>query len=116
MLFSRVLSDLAADGMRPALRLRSLDRDATLTALHEGELDLAVGFLPRARRWHERRCSTRRDISACSTRICCSSPAPVPIEAFATGGHIVPSLRGAGALSKHLMNILQKCDNRFYVK
>jgi DNA-binding transcriptional LysR family regulator len=89
-----VLSDLAADGMRPALRLRSLDRDATLIALDEGELDLAVGYLPRVRRWHEREVLYEEGHVCLFNPDLLRLPVPVPVEAFAEFGHIVPSLRG----------------------
>jgi DNA-binding transcriptional LysR family regulator len=94
VLFSRVLSELVADGMRPAMRLRSLDRDATLTALDEGELDLAVGFLPRVRRWHQHEVLYEEGHICLFNPHLLPLPVPVPIEAFATCGHIVPSLRG----------------------
>ena len=94
VLFSRVLSDLAADGMRPALRLRSLDRDAMLMALDEGELDLAIGYLPRARRWHEREVLYEEGHVCLFNPDLLHLPVPVPIEAFAASRHIVPSLRG----------------------
>jgi LysR family transcriptional activator of mexEF-oprN operon len=94
VLFSRVLSDLAAAGMRPALRLRSLDRDATLIALDEGERDLAVGYLPRVRRWHEREVLYEEGHVCLFNPDLLRLPVPVPVEAFAEFGHIVPSLRG----------------------
>jgi LysR family transcriptional regulator, mexEF-oprN operon transcriptional activator len=94
VLFSRVLCDLAADGMRPALRLRSLDRDAALIALDEGALDLAVGYLPRVRRWHERQVLYEERHVCLFNPDLLRLPVPLPIEAFAECGHIVPSLRG----------------------
>lgn len=93
VLLSRVLCDLAADGMRTALLLRSLDRDAMLIALDEGELDLAVGFLPRVRRWHERQALYEAEHVCRFNPDLLGLPVPVPIEAFAACGYIVPSLR-----------------------
>ena len=55
---------MATSAPRVSVRLRSLDREATLDALDRGEADLAVGFLPRVRRWHERH-ALYRETHAC---------------------------------------------------
>ncbi len=94
VLLGRVLAGLAAPGMRPALRLRSLDAEAALQALDAGEIDAAVGYLPRLRRWH------RRQVLFSESHACLFNPAllplpvPVSLQDFAACAHVVPSLRG----------------------
>jgi len=92
-LFTGILRDLAVQGYQVTLRLRSLDREAMLDALDAGEIDLAVGFLPAARRWHERRVLHQED------HVCLFNPelvpvrTPISLEDFTRYPHIVPSLR-----------------------
>jgi hypothetical protein len=64
-----------------------------LIALDEGELDLAVGFLPRVRRWHERQALYETEHDCLFNPDLLRLPVPVPIEAFAACGYIVPSSR-----------------------
>ena len=64
-----------------------------LIALDEGELDLAVGYLPRVRRWHERQALYETEHVCLFNPDLLRLPVPVPIEAFAAWRHIVPSLR-----------------------
>lgn len=94
VLLSRVVADLAAAGLRPALRLRSLDRDTSLAALDAGELDLVVGYLPRVRRWHERVVLYEEGHVCLFNPRLLPLPVPVPADVFAAHPHVVPSLRG----------------------
>lgn len=94
VLFSRALSGLAEEGMRPVLRLRSLDRDAALVALDEGEIDLAVGYLPQIRRWHDREVLYEEGHVCLFNPRLLSLPVPLSLEAYIAHGHIMPSLRG----------------------
>lgn len=93
VLLSGLLTDAAA-GLRVSLVLRSLDPDHALDGLDAGEVDLAIGFLPTSRRWHE-----RQRLYA-ETHRCLFDPTLVPLsppvgmEEFVRHPHIVPSLRG----------------------
>lgn len=94
VVLARLLAELAAAGPRVALRLRSLDRDALLAALDQGELDLAVGYLPVVRRWHERQeLFQERHLCLFNPELLPLSQ-PLTVEEFAAHGHLVPSLRG----------------------
>lgn len=93
-LFGKLLRRLAPPELRVVIRLRGLDQDAMLRALDAGEIDLAVGFLPKVRRWHE------REVLYDESHVCLFDPrlvnlsAPISLDDFVAWPHVVPSLRG----------------------
>jgi DNA-binding transcriptional LysR family regulator len=94
-LLGTVLHHISAPELRVAIRLRGFDRDAALAGLDSGDIDIAVGFLPQVRRWHE------REKLYFETHICLFDPrlvpipAPISLDDFVAYPHLVPSLRGA---------------------
>lgn len=93
-LLGTLLRNIATPGLRVAVRLLGLERDAALAALDSGDVDIAIGFLPKSRRWHE------RETLYSETHLCLFDQrlvrlqAPVPLQGFVAHAHIVPSLRG----------------------
>jgi DNA-binding transcriptional LysR family regulator len=106
-LLGTLLRNIAAPGLRVAVRLLGLERDAALAALDAGDIDVAVGFLPKSRRWHE------RERLYFETHLCLFDQrlvplqAPISLQEFVAHPHILPSLRAEltsfvdEALEKH---------------
>ncbi|MDR6774828.1 LysR family transcriptional regulator [Azospirillum sp. BE72] len=94
VLLTGILRDAAEGDLRVSVALRSLDPDAMLDALDDGTLDLAIGYLPEVRRWHDRQVLYRE------THVCLYNPDLVPVtppiglEDYTRYPHLMPSLRG----------------------
>ncbi|MBV8092964.1 MAG: LysR family transcriptional regulator [Acetobacteraceae bacterium] len=106
-LLGTLLRNIAAPGLRVAVRLLGLERDAALAALDSGDVDVAVGFLPKSRRWHEReRLYSETHLCLFDQRLV-RLQAPISLLDFVAHPHILPSLRGEltsfvdEALEKH---------------
>lgn len=94
VLLTGILRDAAEGDLRVSVALRNLDPDAMLDALDDGTLDLAIGYLPELRRWHDRQVLYRE------THVCLYNPDLVPVtppiglEDYTRYPHLMPSLRG----------------------
>ncbi|PGH58495.1 transcriptional regulator [Azospirillum palustre] len=94
VLLTGILRDAAEGDLRVSVSLLSLDPDAMLNALDDGTLDLAIGYLPETRRWHD------RQVLYHETHVCLFNPALVPVtppiglEDYTRYPHLMPSLRG----------------------
>ncbi|PWC34495.1 LysR family transcriptional regulator [Azospirillum sp. TSO35-2] len=94
VLLTGILRDAAQGDLRVSVALRSLDPDATLNALDDGSVDLAIGYIEDLRRWHDRQFLYREE------HVCLFNPALVPVtppiglEDYTRYPHLMPSLRG----------------------
>ncbi|WP_395452256.1 LysR family transcriptional regulator (plasmid) [Azospirillum melinis] len=94
VLLTGILRDAAEGNLRVSVSLLNLDPDAMLNALDDGTLDLAIGYLPDLRRWHDGQVLYRE------THACLYNPKLVPVtppiglEDYTRYPHLMPSLRG----------------------
>ncbi|BAI76673.1 HTH-type transcriptional activator (plasmid) [Azospirillum sp. B510] len=94
VLLTGILRNAVEGDLRVSVSLLNLDPDATLNALDDGTLDLAIGYQPELRRWHDRQVLYRE------THVCLYNPALVPVkppiglEDYTRYPHLMPSLRG----------------------
>jgi len=92
VLLTGILRDAGA--LRVSVALKSLDPDAMLDALDDGTVDLAIGYMPDVRRWHD------RQFLYCENHVCLFDPAlvpltpPISLEDYTRYPHLMPSLRG----------------------
>ncbi len=80
--------------MRVSVALLSLDPDATMNGLDDGTIDLAIGYMPEVRRWHD------RQPLFLENHVCLFDPTlipltpPITLEDYTRYPHLMPSLRG----------------------
>ncbi len=92
VLLTGILRD--AGTLPVSVELRSLDPDAMLDALDDGTVDLAIGYMPEVRRWHD------RQFLYLENHVCLFNPAllpltpPIGLEDYTRYPHLMPSLRG----------------------
>lgn len=94
VLLTGILRDAGTGGLRVSVALRSLDPDAMLNALDDGTIDLAIGYMPEVRRWHD------SEFLYLENHVCLFHPAlvpltpPISLEDYTRYPHLMPSLRG----------------------
>ncbi|SMH31487.1 transcriptional regulator, LysR family [Azospirillum lipoferum] len=92
VLLTGILRDACA--LRVSVALKTLDPDAMFDALDDGTIDLAIGYMPDVRRWHD------RQFLYAENHVCLFDPAlvpltpPVSLEDYTRYPHLMPSLRG----------------------
>lgn len=94
VLLSGLLAEIAAAGWDIGLSVRPLDRRTASDLLDAGEIDMALGLLPKVQPWQERHVLFEES-HAClfeGTRLGLS--APITLGDFVGLPHIVPSLHG----------------------
>lgn len=93
-----------AQGLRIGILVKSLEPGTTMEALDKGDVDLAIGFFPTIRRWHEKQSLYREK------HVCLFDPAqvaltaPISIADYVRYPHIIPSL--GGGLSSFVDDLL----------
>lgn len=92
VLLTGILRD--AGELRVSVDLRSLDPEAMLDALDDGTIDLAIGYMPEVRRWHDQQFLFQEN------HVCLFNPAllplnpPIGLADYVRYPHLMPSLRG----------------------
>lgn len=92
VLLTGILRDVGT--LRVSVALLSLDPDAMLEGMDDGTIDLAIGYMPEVRRWHD------RQPLYLENHVCLFDPAlvpltpPISLEDYTRYPHLMPSLRG----------------------
>jgi LysR family transcriptional regulator, mexEF-oprN operon transcriptional activator len=92
ILLTKVLWDSSRQQI--AIAIISLDPEATLDAMDNGSIDMAIGYFPTIRRWHDRQSLyTEKLVCLFNARLVPLEP-PISLEDYTRFPHLMPSMRG----------------------
>jgi DNA-binding transcriptional LysR family regulator len=94
VLLSGLLAEIAASGWNIGLSVRPLDRRTASDLLDAGEIDLALGLLPKVQPWQERLVLFEEGHACLFDGARLGLAAPITRSDFVRLPHIVPSLHG----------------------
>lgn len=94
VLLSGLLAEIASSGWDVGLSVRPLDRRTASDLLDAGEIDLALGLLPKVQPWQERHVLFEEGHACVFDGARLGLAAPIALADFARLPHIVPSLHG----------------------
>lgn len=94
VLLSGLLAEIAASGWRVGLSVRPFDRRSASDLLDAGEIDLALGLLPKVQPWQEREVLFEEGHACLFDGARLGVMSPITQADFVRLPHIVPSLHG----------------------
>lgn len=94
VLLTGLLAEIAASGWDIGLSVRPLDRRTASDLLDAGEIDLALGLLPKVQPWQERHVLFEESHACLFDGARLGLTTPIGMEDFIGLPHIVPSLHG----------------------
>lgn len=94
VLLSSLLSEIAASGWDIGVSVRPLDRRTASDLLDAGDIDLALGLLPKVQPWQERQVLFEESHACLFDGARLGLSAPIGAADFVRLPHIVPSLHG----------------------
>lgn len=94
VLLSGLLAEIAASGWDIGLSVRPLDRRTASDLLDAGEIDMALGLLPKVQPWQERQVLFEESHACLFDGARLGLMPPIALDEFARLPHIVPSLHG----------------------